>query len=329
MAYFEQSIAESQSKSNMAVDSQGNLYVPDYWNNRILRYNAQPSGPVTSTEPASHVWGQPDMFSYATNDIGGNTSGQPSAQNLYLSPLNQGHYQSYASGVAIDTWGNLWVTDSINNRVLRFPNSGGVTGIPSNTADVVLGQTGMAITTATTLYQPMAVRVDGAGNVYVVSYTGSSDAYTALYVYQPVSIVSGVPFYDSNGQVTPNLTLSMPGTIGNQPYGLEWDAPNNAPTSQLGIGGAPAPGQSGGLWVSGQSVNYRGYGEDVLFQITLSSGNQISTQVVKSLLNDAPGSSDSLSGDHPITFTNPSGDSINGGYALMRNATSESLALDA
>jgi hypothetical protein len=41
------------------------------------------------------------------------------------------------AGVAIDARGNLWVTDTQHNRVLRFPN---VAGVPAPTADLVLGQ---------------------------------------------------------------------------------------------------------------------------------------------------------------------------------------------
>ena len=43
----------------MAVDSVGNLYVPDPFNNRILRYN-QPfnpaGGPGAGDTRADHVW---------------------------------------------------------------------------------------------------------------------------------------------------------------------------------------------------------------------------------------------------------------------------------
>ena len=55
------------------------------------------------------------------------------------------------AGVAVDTAGNLYVTDSDNNRVLKLPAG-------SNTQSVL---------PFTGLHLPWGVAVDAAGNVYV------------------------------------------------------------------------------------------------------------------------------------------------------------------
>src|ERR1039458_9803677 len=60
-----QSPAESWSIANMAIDKTGNLYVPDVFNNRVLRFDY----PVYTNEPASRVWGQNDFTSAV--DYGG------------------------------------------------------------------------------------------------------------------------------------------------------------------------------------------------------------------------------------------------------------------
>src|SRR6185369_8776620 len=48
---------EGGSCVTMATDAQGNLYVPDFFNNRILRYDS----PFTTDGVADYVWGQADL----------------------------------------------------------------------------------------------------------------------------------------------------------------------------------------------------------------------------------------------------------------------------
>jgi len=205
---------ESGSNASMAVDSQGNLYVPDYYNNRVLRYNA----PVASTEPAAYEWGQPDFTSYQPNQ------GGPAGNNT-LSFMNQRGF--LVAGVAIDNWGNLWVTDVGNDRVMRFPNPNAPSpGIPSATADVILGVTGVPATNDLDMahfYYPGAVRVDASGNVFVADGPPASDPSKnqggRVLIFEPQSVNGqGVPQYSTGqapaGAVTNGLVW---------PTGLEFD----------------------------------------------------------------------------------------------------------
>ena len=73
--------------SGLAFDSNGNLWVADTYNNRVLKYTA----PLSTGESASVVIGQP---SFST--VSGATS--PSRLNL-------------PSGLRFDSSGNLWVAD--------------------------------------------------------------------------------------------------------------------------------------------------------------------------------------------------------------------------
>src|SRR3989344_1064647 len=52
------SISEGGSGSSMAVDPQGNLYVTDFWNHRVLKYD---NPFVTGNAVADDVWGQDDF----------------------------------------------------------------------------------------------------------------------------------------------------------------------------------------------------------------------------------------------------------------------------
>jgi DNA-binding beta-propeller fold protein YncE len=66
-------------------------------------------------------------------------------------------------GCALDTSGNLWIADSLNNRVLRFPGAASLEdGAP---ADLSLG--GFAGISATNMFRPAAVLVDAAGTLWV------------------------------------------------------------------------------------------------------------------------------------------------------------------
>jgi len=150
------SISEGGSGASMAVDSQGNLYVFDAWNHRVLKYNK----PFETDRVADDVWGQNDFSANSCNK--GQSS--PDAASLCYT---WGDSNNWTAGVDVDLAGNLWVVDNGNNRVLRFPAG-------SKTADLVLGQKGFASRTfgsgLNELRDPSAVRVASSGSVYVADH---------------------------------------------------------------------------------------------------------------------------------------------------------------
>jgi hypothetical protein len=146
------STAEGPRAGMMATDSDGNLYVADLVNNRVLKFN----DPFATDTIADDVWGQ---TSYTNRSI----ASPPSASSLNIWPISFG---PPAAGVDVDTAGNLWVADCGNNRVLRFPSG-------SKTADLVLGQT--SFTTANSgfapseMWKPKGVRVHPlTGELFVI-----------------------------------------------------------------------------------------------------------------------------------------------------------------
>ena len=135
-----------------ATDPEGNLYVSDFGNNRVLEYDAPFASGYTAGEPASIIFGNTSSNSNST----GCTTGQPmpSSDNL-CDP----------TGLASDAQGNLFVTDSGYNRVLLYLNpkapGGGTPGAPGSagdtTADLVFGQNNnftRFVTCTTTPQQP-------------------------------------------------------------------------------------------------------------------------------------------------------------------------------
>ncbi|MDP9053989.1 MAG: hypothetical protein M3N93_06755 [Acidobacteriota bacterium] len=148
--------------TGMTVDGSGNLYVADTGNNRILRY------PAPFNQPAGYQF--PDLiigqtsFSSATANSGGE-----SAASLSLAGPSFSH-----TGLALDAAGNLWVTDTGNSRVLRYPV--GLLKAYQNgpAADTLIGQgTFTASTPATSrtvktaLAYPVSIAFDPTGRMLV------------------------------------------------------------------------------------------------------------------------------------------------------------------
>jgi uncharacterized protein (TIGR03437 family) len=112
----------------LAIDSTGDtphLYVADPCNNRVLGFNdARKLAPGAK---ADIVIGQPDMQTALCNYPSTDPNRPPSKSNLCV-PV----------GLLVDSGGNLYVADSGNGRVLRFPTPFAHQGLPA--ADRVVGQ---------------------------------------------------------------------------------------------------------------------------------------------------------------------------------------------
>jgi sugar lactone lactonase YvrE len=126
-----------------AVDSSGNVYVVDIGNQRVLRF-------FNENRAAVAVYGQPNFTSAVANN------GGISAASL-----------ANPSSIAIDVANNLYVTELSNNRVLVYR-------FGSTTAFGVFGQNGSFTTntagsSANGLSFPIAITVDGQGNVLIFS----------------------------------------------------------------------------------------------------------------------------------------------------------------
>ncbi len=198
------SVDEAHTFVTMAVDAEGNLYVPDSLNNRVLKYVR----PFETDTIADEVWGQQNFAGIACNRDSEGFS--PTRETLcFHRSLHGGAWA--ASGVNIDFAGNLWVADTANHRVLRF-SLNRATGRIAKHADLVLGQpdfqskeegNGLA-----ELNLPAAVRTDGRGWVYVADKENDR-----ILVYAP-PLASGM------------AVTSVFGANFNRPTSLEFDPEN-------------------------------------------------------------------------------------------------------
>jgi sugar lactone lactonase YvrE len=133
--------------TGVAVDKQGNLWVADSANNRVLEYDR----PLATDAVADRVFGQPDFTSNASN------TGGLSATSLYI-----------PSSVLVDDAGNLWVGDGGNLRVLQYdaPMASG-----DRAADLVVCQDDFASdspgTSATRVQSVVGIALDSKHNLWV------------------------------------------------------------------------------------------------------------------------------------------------------------------
>lgn len=174
--------------SSVALDAAGNLYIADASNNRIRQVNS--SGTIAT---------------FAGTGIAGFDGDGGGANKAKLwSPL----------GVAADTAGNLYITESGNLRVRRIASDGTIAtlvgGAINDGSKAVSGL----------LAQPSAVATDAAGNIYIADTNNNR-----VRMVSPGGVIStvagtGVSGFSGDGQAATSAQL-------NAPQGVAIDASGN------------------------------------------------------------------------------------------------------
>ncbi len=111
------------------------------------------------------------VYAFSNGENAGKIIGQPNFTTNTAATTQNGLLNPTVG--AFDSSGNLWVTDTSNNRVLEYkpPFSNG------KNAALVIGQpdftTGTAATTQSDLFDPEGVALDKGGNLWVVDMENS------------------------------------------------------------------------------------------------------------------------------------------------------------
>lgn len=121
------------------VDREGNLYIADKGNHRVRRMDTD--GVLTTI---------------AGNGAPGfSGDGGPARLASLRSP----------SGLALDSAGNLYISDTDNHRIRRVSSNGTITTIAGTGQGTYSGDGGAAVSAS--LYLPEGLAIDGAGNLYI------------------------------------------------------------------------------------------------------------------------------------------------------------------
>jgi sugar lactone lactonase YvrE len=176
--------------AGLALDGSGNLFLADSYNNGgTIRY-------VTTVGRVTTLAGTPGYL--------GSSNTAPASFD-------------YPQGCALDSNGNLYVADMVNNLIRKRDASGVVTtyaGIPG-----VAGSTDTANGTAT-FYEPCGVAVDAAGNVYVAD--SGNNLIRIINTSQQVSTIAGTV-----GQAGATDGTALGVATFNFPVGIALDSSGN------------------------------------------------------------------------------------------------------
>jgi sugar lactone lactonase YvrE len=208
----------------VAADAAGHLYVGDAGNSRILEFD----NPLTVGQ-AAREFGQPGFTGNVTLFQDACNTGGPSDSSLCLRHafLVVGVEGSYVEGAALDldSNGNLWVADTLNNRVVRYDNPLG----SDNAADLTLGHAAMD-----DIRQPLVALTQPAvalgGSQPLILDRGGSRLLIQGYD-RPLGII-GQPDFNSTGCNTGGLSaasLCNPTAVATDGQGNVWvaDTGNN------------------------------------------------------------------------------------------------------
>ena len=159
-------VAELNHPEGVAVDTAGNVYIADTFNNVIRKV----SGGIITTFAGTAVAG---------------FSGDGAAAKL--AKLN------HPEGVAVDASGNVYIADSFNNRIRRVGTNGVITTI-AGTGVAGFGGDGLLATDALMRF-PSGVAVDPSGKIYIADPQNQ-----IVRVMTPIP--GGPPAISANGVVT-------------------------------------------------------------------------------------------------------------------------------
>ncbi len=174
---------------SVAIDSGGNLLIADTDNNLIRKVS--PAGIIT-TVAGNWLKGLPGIFS--------GDGGPALSASLHL-----------PYGVALDSSGNICVSDQDNRRVRRITVSGIINTIAGNGISNFAGDGGSA--TQATLDFPTAVKVDSAGNLYIAdSMNHRVRKVTPAGTITTVA-GNGTPGFSGDGGPATNAQLNTPTSI--------------------------------------------------------------------------------------------------------------------
>ena len=207
-------LASLRKGLGLALDQNGTIYIADALNNavRVVNPSASPVVVAGVNIPAGDI---------ATIAGDGTPCSSPNAACGDDGPAT-GAQLNTPMGVAVDSSGNIYIADTLDNRVREVVGSTGIIQTFAGTGTACSGScSDYGLATAAELNFPVAVRLDGSGNVFIAD---ANDA-----VVREVSASDGDIRF-----VAGNYTFGFSGDGGAAtsaelaaPYGLAFDPSGN------------------------------------------------------------------------------------------------------
>jgi sugar lactone lactonase YvrE len=182
----------------VVADSSRNVYISDFYNNRIRKVDA--SGTITTVA--------------GTGTQGYNGDGIPAIAAELSNP----------SGVAVDAAGNIYIADTGNNRIRKINTSGAISTIAGTGFAGVLGDGGPA--TMAQVNEPEGVAVGSSSNVYIVDYGNSK--IREIDASGTISTIAGTGSigYSGDGGLATAASLNQPTGVAVDSAGIVYIADN-------------------------------------------------------------------------------------------------------
>lgn len=191
-SYVSDGVAATLAAMNpvdVVVDAVGNLYIADGSNHRVRKVNT--SGIVST---------------YAGTGTAGYSG---DGGNAMLAMLNT------PTGITMDAGGNLYIADMINRRIRKVNTTGIISTYAGTGAAGSAGDGGLA--TAATLLAPSVIRMDAAGNLYMVG--GANHKIRMVNTTGVISTIAGDGIAGYTGDGFPATTARL-----NNPVDIAFDA---------------------------------------------------------------------------------------------------------
>jgi len=223
------SSAQLWNPSSVAVDSAGNVYIADPYNN-VVRVVCETQTPIPCTnsdfvgKTGGYVtWAAGDINTFAGSDVNSCVAPQVCGAG-YTGDGGQsiGALLNNPSAVLLDAAGNLYISDSGNNAIRVVNPAGIITTLIGNGEAGYTGDGGPALQAE--LNNPKGIALDSSGNLYIADTDNSV-----------IRMVTPGPTGAPNGTIYTIAGTGTPGSAGN--LGLATSAELNFPAGVTVKGG--------------------------------------------------------------------------------------------